>query len=242
VNAVKSVTGAATNLPDLLRQVKSGRYYARHQVAGKRKLNQLPTDLFAPNRSAGSNFIANLRFQISDLKSAPPMPTYQRFEDLPVWQTAADLYDHVDDLLAAAPPRLSHSFRDQLERAALSVSNNIAEGFERGTTNELLAFLYISRGSAGEVRSMLILLGRRQWIPLDLRSQISDLKSLAESCSRQLRAWADSLQNSDIAGPRHLNEKTRVNYQKTAARKQGVADFKALLAQHLPPDHPARKI
>jgi four helix bundle protein len=48
--------------------------------------------------------------------------------------------------------------RDQLERAALSVSNNIAEGFERGTTNELLAFLYIARGSAGEVRSMMRIL------------------------------------------------------------------------------------
>ena len=170
------------------------------------------------------------------------MPTYQRFEDLPVWQTAADLYDRVDDLLAAAPPRLSHSFRDQLERATLSVSNNIAEGFERGTTSELLAFLYIARGSAGEVRSMLTLLARRPWVAANLRSQISDLKPLAESCSRQLRAWADSLQNSDIAGPRHLNEKTRANYQKTAARKQGAADFKALLAQHLPPDHPALKI
>jgi four helix bundle protein len=42
--------------------------------------------------------------------------------------------------------RGSRSLRDQLERAALSVSNNIAEGFERGTTNEVLAFLYIARG------------------------------------------------------------------------------------------------
>jgi len=116
------------------------------------------------------------------------MPTYQRFEDLPVWQAAADLYDRVDDLLGAAPPRLSRSFRDQLERAALSVSNNIAECFERGTTNELLAFLYIARGSAGEVRSMLVLLARRPWLPSDLKSQISNLRSLAESCSRQLRA------------------------------------------------------
>jgi four helix bundle protein len=47
-----------------------------------------------------------------------------------------------------------YSLRDQLERAAVSVSNNIAEGFERGTTQELLTFLYIARGSCGEVRSM----------------------------------------------------------------------------------------
>jgi four helix bundle protein len=91
------------------------------------------------------------------------MPTYQRFEDLPVWQSAAQLYDRIDEFLNHAPPRLRASFRDQLERAALSVSNNITEGFERGTTNELLAFLYIARGSAGEVRSMLLLASRRPW-------------------------------------------------------------------------------
>lgn len=170
------------------------------------------------------------------------MPTYQRFEDLPVWQTAAELYDRVDDFLTAAPPRLSRSYRDQLERATLSVSNNIAEGFERGTTNELLAFIYIARGSAGEVRSMLLLLARRPWLPSELKSQIPNLRSLAESCSRQLRAWADSLQNSDIAGPRHLNDQSRANYQKSTSRQQGAAAFKELLAQHLPPDHPARKI
>lgn len=165
------------------------------------------------------------------------MPTYQRFEDLPVWQTAANLYDRVDDFLAAAPPRLSHSFRDQLERATLSVSNNIAEGFERGTTNELLAFLYIARGSAGEVRSMLTLLARRPWIS-NLKSEISNLIPLAESCSRQLRAWADSLQNSDITGPRHLNDKTRADYTKRKARESGAVAFQSLLAQHLPADHP----
>jgi hypothetical protein len=55
-------------------------------------------------------------------------------------------------------------------------ANNIAEGFERGTTNELLAFLYIARGSAGEVRSMLCLLERRRAFG-HLKSQISNLKS-----------------------------------------------------------------
>ncbi len=164
--------------------------------------------------------------------------TYERFEDLPVWQVAAELYERVDDFLTAAPPRLSRSFRDQLERAALSVSNNIAEGFERGTTNELLAFIYIARGSAGEVRSMLILLDRRPWLPADLKSQISKLRYLAESCSRQLRGWADALQNSTIAGPRHLNEHTRTQFQKRKARESGAAAFQAMLHQHFPPGHP----
>ena len=68
------------------------------------------------------------------------------------------------------------SLRDQIERAALSVSNNIAEGFERGTTNELLAFLYIARGSAGEVRSMLNFIERRPAFA-NFKSQISNLKS-----------------------------------------------------------------
>ena len=88
--------------------------------------------------------------------------TYQRFEDLPVWQEAARLFDLADDFLEDAPPRLRAAFRNQLERAVLSVSNNIAEGFERGTTNELLAFIYIARGSAGEVRSMLRLINRER--------------------------------------------------------------------------------
>ena len=160
------------------------------------------------------------------------------------------------------------------------MSNNIAEGFERGTTAELLTFLYIARGSAGEVRSMLQFMDRliadrgqsgtrqsgrdhsgrsqsgrshsgrshsdrghsdRSTRPdadsseglepsasaesdiSNMKSQISDpfsklareiaqLKSLAESCSRQIRAWASSLQESDIKGQRHLTQSGRESY------------------------------
>ena len=162
--------------------------------------------------------------------------TYQRFEELPVWQEAIRLVDKVYDMTEGKDWHGSRSLRDQLERAALSVSNNIAEGFERGTTNELLAFIYIARGSAGEVRSMLCFIERRKGFA-HFKSQITDLKSIAESCSRQLRAWADHLQNSDIKGQRHLNEKSRAQYHS----KKGAEEFEKELQQRLPPDHPLRK-
>jgi four helix bundle protein len=134
--------------------------------------------------------------------------TYQRFEDLPVWNEAIRLAEKVYLLTADAAFQQQYSLRDQLERAAVSVSNNVAEGFERGTTPELLAFIYIARGSAGEVRSMLCLLERLGRCA-HLKSEISNLKSSAESCSRQLRAWAANLQDSPIAGQRRLTSATR---------------------------------
>ena len=166
--------------------------------------------------------------------------TYERFEDLPVWQKAADLYEQTEELLETETFKATRGFRDQLDRVALSVSNNIAEGFERGTTNELLAFIYISRGSAGEVRSMLCLKERRarnaNW-PADVKSQIANLKSVAESCSRQLRGWADSLQNSNIKGQRHLNRRTREQDEQTKKAKSLQKD----LLRKLPPGHPLRR-
>lgn len=134
--------------------------------------------------------------------------TYERFEDLPVWKAAIELAEKIYALTEKPQFRRKYSLRDQIERAALSVSNNIAEGFERGTTQELLTFLYIARGSAGEVRSMLCFLERLKAFN-DLKFEISDLKSKAESISRQIRAWADSLQNSEIKGQRYLSEKGR---------------------------------
>jgi len=137
---------------------------------------------------------------------------YERFEDLPVWKSAIEVARRAYLLTRDRFFTQSGDLRDQLRRAALSVSNNIAEGFERGSTAELIAFLYIARGSAGEVRSMLHF---TEGFPEadHLKSEISDLKSLAESCSRQIRAWADSLQNSDIKGQRHLNDQSRKNYE-----------------------------
>src|SRR2546428_3645886 len=122
---------------------------------------------------------------------------YRRFEELPVWNDAIDLAVQAYALTAKPEFNSQHSLKDQIERAAVSVSNNIAEGFERGTNNELLAFLYIARGSAGEVRSMLCLLNRLSPFQ-SLDTEIKLVKTKAESCSRQLKAWIQSIQDSSF--------------------------------------------
>jgi four helix bundle protein len=147
---------------------------------------------------------------------------YERFEDLPVWQAAMELAERVFIFTASKWFRGKGDLADQMQRASISVGNNIAEGFERGTTQELLTFIYIARGSAGETRSALLLAERllksedaslRAVVPESemshLKSQIPGLRSLAESVSRQLRGWADSLQNSPIRGQRYLNDQSR---------------------------------
>jgi four helix bundle protein len=158
-------------------------------------------DALAPGVRLGELQIQDSRFKRRKVK-------YERFEQLPVWQASLDLAVQTYEMTSKPAFRRQRSLRDQIERAAVSVSNNIAEGFERGTKQELLTFLYIARGSAGEVRSMLCLLER---IPAfrDLESDILNLKSRAESISKQLGAWIRSLQDSGMKGQRYVTEKTR---------------------------------
>jgi four helix bundle protein len=155
---------------------------------------------------------------------------YKRFEDLPVWNDAIELAVQVYALTSRPEFKGHWSLKDQIERAAVSVSNNIAEGFERGTNNELLAFLYISRGSAGETRSMLCLLERIRLFH-ELGSDIRVLKQKAESCSRQLKGWKQSLQDSDFRGERHVNEKTKRTAQAVRDREEFLKELSEIRAK-----------
>jgi four helix bundle protein len=149
---------------------------------------------------------------------------YKRFEDLPVWNAAIDLGAAIFSFTARSEFTARHALRDQIERAAVSVSNNIAEGFERGTNKELLMFLYIARGSAGEVRSMLCLLERLSAFA-ELSAGINALKACAESCSKQLKAWAESLQNSTLRGERYVNDNVRQADRKSREREEFLKDL-----------------
>ena len=161
------------------------------------------------------------------------MAKYQKFEELPAWQAAARLYNTVLDLLEEPGVPLSPGFRNQLDRAALSVSNNIAEGFERVTTNELLAFLAIARGSAGEVRSMMAVVRERPRLKPHAR-QLQEIRALAESCARQLTAWTGSIDASPVQGKRHLTPAAR---EKREAGDK-ARNFRLNFLRALKPEHP----
>lgn len=78
----------------------------------------------------------------------------KKFEDMKAWQKAKDLSL---DVYKLHKDNKDFAFRDQIQRAAVSVMNNIAEGFERKSNKDMKRFLYISKGSCGELRSMLYL-------------------------------------------------------------------------------------
>ncbi len=76
----------------------------------------------------------------------------EKFEDIIAWQKSKELAVLIYRILSS---NRDYGFRDQLQRASISISNNIAEGFERHTNKEFRCFLYIAKGSCAEARSML---------------------------------------------------------------------------------------
>lgn len=97
---------------------------------------------------------------------------YQKFEDLRVWQSTRELYKLTSESFSASK---MFFFRDQIMRAVLSVSNNIAEGFERKTNKEWIYFLFVAKGSCGEVRSMLYLADDQKLINEDKKKETMEL-------------------------------------------------------------------
>ncbi|MCD4678823.1 MAG: four helix bundle protein [Bacteroidales bacterium] len=96
------------------------------------------------------------------------------FEDIKAWQNARKLV--VDIYKATKQQEFSRDYglKDQIQRTAVSVMSNIAEGYERNSKKEFIRFLYISRGSAGEVRSLLYVANDLNYIDKEFFDQLSD--------------------------------------------------------------------
>ncbi len=82
------------------------------------------------------------------------MEKAKRFEDLWIWQQARELVKEIYKDFRSGPGSKDYGFRGQIQKAGISIMNNIAEGFERHTDSEFARFLDIAKGSCGEVRSM----------------------------------------------------------------------------------------
>ena len=76
----------------------------------------------------------------------------EHFEDIEAWKESRILFKEIHIIFNKLK---DYSFRDQIQRAALSIMTNIAEGFDRGSNKEFIQFLIIARGSTSEVRSLL---------------------------------------------------------------------------------------
>jgi len=83
------------------------------------------------------------------------MATIERFEDIKAWQEARALTKQIYLLTNSGDIARDFGLRDQLRRSAVSILSNIAEGFERGGDKEFIQFLYIAKGSCGEMRAQL---------------------------------------------------------------------------------------
>ncbi len=77
------------------------------------------------------------------------------FEDLQVWKDAIEFVKPIYELTSQEIFNIDFGVKNQIQKAAVSIMNNISEGFERDNNKEFLNFLGYAKGSAGEVRSML---------------------------------------------------------------------------------------
>lgn len=110
------------------------------------------------------------------------MAKIERFEDLEIWKDAIDIGVMIYKLCESGKLKNDFSAKDQLRRAAVSISNNIAEGFEYNNNKVFLRFLIYSKGSAGELRSQLFFLKEAEIITVqDFESIVPLLVKLSKS-------------------------------------------------------------
>jgi len=124
----------------------------------------------------------------------------RRFEEIEAWQLSRELAKQIYEVTKQGPFAHDYGLKDQIQRAAVSIMSNIAEGFERGGNKEFMNFLGIAKGSCGEVRSQLYVALDQGYID---KAQFEGLVQVCIRVSVMLQAFITSLRNSDFKGPRY---------------------------------------
>lgn len=123
-----------------------------------------------------------------------PTKKIECFEDLIIWQKAVELAVEVYDLTNnSAAMRADFGFKRQLRDATVSISSNIAEGFERRSRREYLNFLNIAKASAGEVRSLIAVAGRIGYLSVaEVEKLRNHSRFLSGSITNHMKAIASA--------------------------------------------------
>ena len=137
----------------------------------------------------------------------------KRFEELAFWQQARELTRLVYGLTQKDGFAKDYGLKDQIQRAAVSVMSNIAEGFSRGSNTEFLQFLFVAKGSLSEVQSQL-------YVALDLayisRDEFRQLYAKADQVAKTMNAFIQSVKRSGKAGLKARKE--RVSFREEVER------------------------
>ena len=129
----------------------------------------------------------------------------QKFEDLTIFQKARELCKEVYAVTKEGGFRKDTRFVQQIHASAGSVMDNIAEGFERDGNKEFINFLYIAKGSCGEVRSQIIRASDVGFIDNDTATKLyNDCFNLSKSIAK----FITSLKSSSITGLKNLKPET----------------------------------
>jgi four helix bundle protein len=124
----------------------------------------------------------------------------KNFEDLEIWKDARVLTRGIYQLTSS--PKFSKDFglRDQIRRASVSIMSNIAEGFERGGNQEFIQFLYVAKGSCGEVRSQLYAAMDQNYLD---QKVVGDLLTSLKRLSIMIKHLIDHLKSGGMRGPKY---------------------------------------
>jgi len=129
------------------------------------------------------------------------MAAIKKFEDIQAWQDARELVRHIYSITQKAPFSRDFGLSQQVQRAAVSIMSNIAEGFERGGNKEFSQFLSISKASAGEVRSLLYVAHDLKYIDSE---KFDGLLQSTIIISKKVSALMRYLKTSPLKGIKHI--------------------------------------
>lgn len=143
--------------------------------------------------------------------SDPWKNTARKFEELHIFQEARALTNGVHSVSRKPPFSSDRGLSDQIRRACISIMSNIAEGYERGATKEFIQFLYIAKGSCGEIRAQIRIAHDQKYVTDDVYDRLC---GLAYKTGGMISNFIAHLQGTGYKGEKYARPKRMEDVKK----------------------------